>query len=319
MHKLALTFSILLFLYAQATVADIYVKLYPKAEYSGEILRLRDVAVIRHVGARLSQKEVGDIQLENFLEEENHRVTLKKVDVLRHLEERLGNEEVFISGLERVDIAHIKQHVSGERIAAKAVSYLKQKLSDQQLELELRLLGDVSSIGLTDVEDVHLNARSVNLDVSKRMCVFVDILQKGTVKTILPVWIEVKAMGEARALIRDVSRGELYRASDVERIRVDLASNPAAIVVSEESDSMMFSGDFKKGALLKRRMLAPKAEVVSGENVWVVARLGDIEVQGRAKAMNDGYLGERVELLSISSNERFKGRVIGEGKVLVDD
>jgi len=57
--------------------------------------------------------------------------------------------------------------------------------------------------------------------------------------------------------------------------------------------------------------------VVAGENVMAIAKRGALEVSIRAKSLENGMLGDIIELRNLESKQRIEGKVIDEGKVQV--
>ena len=57
--------------------------------------------------------------------------------------------------------------------------------------------------------------------------------------------------------------------------------------------------------------------VIAGENVQAFAKRGALVVSIRAKSLEDGILGDIIELRNLESNQRIEGEVVDEGKVQV--
>jgi len=68
---------------------------------------------------------------------------------------------------------------------------------------------------------------------------------------------------------------------------------------------------------LFRHSISGRTLVVAGENVLAIAKRGALEVSIRAKSLEDGILGDIIELRNLESNKRIEGKVIDEGKVQV--
>ena len=69
--------------------------------------------------------------------------------------------------------------------------------------------------------------------------------------------------------------------------------------------------------LLRKSNLEPLPTIRSGEIVMIVADNGNIKITARGIAKKDGAMGETIPVLSLRSNKKIHGRVIGGGTVQV--
>lgn len=69
--------------------------------------------------------------------------------------------------------------------------------------------------------------------------------------------------------------------------------------------------------LLRKSDLEPVPTIRSGEIVMIVADNGNIKITARGIAKSDGAMGETIPVLSLRSNKKIHGRVIGDGTVQV--
>lgn len=71
------------------------------------------------------------------------------------------------------------------------------------------------------------------------------------------------------------------------------------------------------GAVVSGLLLDVPAAVASGADVVVLARVGTLEVRGRAVAAQSGDLGDTVIVVNPDSRKRLRARVVGDGLVEV--
>jgi flagella basal body P-ring formation protein FlgA len=71
------------------------------------------------------------------------------------------------------------------------------------------------------------------------------------------------------------------------------------------------------GEIVTQVVLVARALVSSGEEVITVARIGALEVRGRAIAAQSGGLGETVIVVNPDSRKRLRGRIVGSAVVEV--
>ena len=67
-----------------------------------------------------------------------------------------------------------------------------------------------------------------------------------------------------------------------------------------------------EGAVVTRAALLARPLVSTGDEVVTVARIGALEVRGRAIAAQAGSLGETVVVVNPDSRKRLQGRVVAD-------
>lgn len=116
-----------------------------------------------------------------------------------------------------------------------------------------------------------------------------------------------------RVGVRDV-----IGADDVEIVRGDIGRQAFGILPTIEA----VTGVSTRKALVAGEVVTPLALVVremvtSGKEVVTVARIGTIEVRGRAIAAQSGGLGETVIVVNPDSRKRLRARVVADATVEV--
>lgn len=105
---------------------------------------------------------------------------------------------------------------------------------------------------------------------------------------------------------------------DVEVVRGDIGRQTFAALPTITS----LSGAVTRKALMPDEVVGPldlvtRSLVTSGEEVVTVARVGSVEVQGRAIAAQSGKLGETVIVVNPDSRKRLRARVVADARVEV--
>lgn len=106
--------------------------------------------------------------------------------------------------------------------------------------------------------------------------------------------------------------------SDVEVVRDDIGRQLFAVLPTIAA----IAGAVTRQALMPNEVigslvLVTRSLVTSGEEVVTVARVGAVEVQGRAIAAQSGRLGETVIVVNPDSHRRLRARVIADARVEV--
>jgi len=72
------------------------------------------------------------------------------------------------------------------------------------------------------------------------------------------------------------------------------------------------------GTIITSRRIERMPRVVIGQFIKLVFRVGRIEATAEGKALEDGRVGEKINVLNLVSNVRLRGRVAEDGTVTVE-
>ncbi len=117
---------------------------------------------------------------------------------------------------------------------------------------------------------------------------------------------------------RQVDARMVLTPEDIELVDGDIGRQPLrALLPLEGASGATTRKALLPGEIVTPVVLAARALVTSGEEVSTVARLGGVEVRGRAIAAQSGALGETVIVVNPDSRRRLRGRVVGQAQVEV--
>lgn len=135
-----------------------------------------------------------------------------------------------------------------------------------------------------------------------------------------------RAAGHATALVqasathlraaRDLARGHVVTAGDVEAVTGDLGRAPLRALPHDVMGARVLL-PLAAGTLLTPQAIAVPPLVRSGDAVVARVRVPGLEVRGRAVAAQDGELGAIIRAINPESRRPLKVRVIGRGEVEV--
>jgi flagella basal body P-ring formation protein FlgA len=115
---------------------------------------------------------------------------------------------------------------------------------------------------------------------------------------------------------RDLPRGVILGAEDVERVTDDLGGVPLRPLPQDVLGARVLL-PMPAGSVVTPTAVAVPPLVRSGDNVVTRVRVPGIEVRGRAVASQDGNLGEIIRAVNPDSRRPLKVRVIARGEVEV--
>lgn len=117
---------------------------------------------------------------------------------------------------------------------------------------------------------------------------------------------------------RALTRGSLLTEQDLASVKRDAASLPygyftdPALVVGQQ-----LKRSVRPGEVLSPAMIAPAPLVQRGQQVWISARSGSVNVSMQGEALADGAAGERIRVRNLSSNRVLEAEVVSGGLVQV--
>lgn len=131
----------------------------------------------------------------------------------------------------------------------------------------------------------------------------------GRVDTV-PVWFDVKAYEPSLVATRDLPAGRVLTPGDVEMIEVDVTQvHGERWPARTEVAGLHTVVPVRAGAPITRGMLGAEPEVVAQAPVLIRARQGSVKVEAMGLALQDGRVGDRVQVLNLSSGDTIMARV----------
>lgn len=298
-------------------LADVYIKVFPKASSVSDEVMLGDIADIDIVNSRYTQGSIDAIDVSRLVEISGRGRSLRLKRLRELLLVELPNERIVIAGNPNVKISRINNVVEGLSIENFAKEAIFRKHSGGDYRLNVSSIGTVPKIALGSRHQYQLKARFSGENLSKRMCVFVDVLQMGIPVTSVPVWLDITAIGMAYVAIYDLEKNQTIKLDDFKMKEVDLAKHSNAIQTLESFDAAVVNTRVSQGDVITQRMIRKRPAVIEDSEIWAIAKVGGIEVRSLVKPMSDAVIGQLVEVQSNSSRKRFRGLVVDENLVEV--
>jgi flagella basal body P-ring formation protein FlgA len=201
-----------------------------------------------------------------------------------------------------------------------AQQHLNNWLSERYQEFSTKPVGQY--------DDLHLPAGSVTIEaevgrrdgISKRMCVWVDLLVKGAHYSTLPVWFKVKAEAEVYVLRRDHTAGTPVIPEMLQINRRDIAA-VAGVAVAELTaiEGQRLVRDLPSGAVLTEADIQPMPDITKGQRVRIQASVGKVTLFATARALEDGNRGDPIRVERLDGSDSYMARVLDNGMAIVEE
>jgi flagella basal body P-ring formation protein FlgA len=210
------------------------------------------------------------------------------------------------------------------KIAAAARQALEQRITAPADDYRIELAQAVTLPPLSaESEDIHLEGE-VHVPVVPpcRVAVEVGIYVRGARRNGIIVYMDVKKLQPVPVAIRKIDGGEVLSAANVRFQRV-VVDNTQKVAVA--ADSLM-------GRRARRPMSAghpiepddveadaPTAAVIHANDlVHLIATVGPLQVKTRGEALQDGRIGQAIQVRNLDSKNVVTGRVVDRSTVEVE-
>ena len=201
------------------------------------------------------------------------------------------------------------------QLQACARGELVRWLASQRVRFELEPVANAAPIALP-VGQVGFVARPVDAKqpLSARMQVWVDVSVDGRFVRTQPVALRVRAYRAAWLATEDVAVGHDVPTAPFESREIDIAA-VRSLPIDGPLPMARLRLRLLKGEPLTASHLERLPAVQRGGNVTLRARLGEIGIESRGEALQDGEPGQRVWVKVTTSTGPVLAQVVGAGVV----
>ena len=219
-------------------------------------------------------------------------------------------------GSKRVLITRKSVLYKAESYTSIAKSYLHNKLSENYSDVELKPVGVISDIYLPS-GTIRFSPRiNTFTNLTKRVCIWLDVEVAGKQWATLPVWFSVKAYRDVYVSKSKQGQHKIIDLNEFEVVRHDVAGLTDAPILSLlDQNKYRLKKRLDKGKVLTKQYLEMAPDVVKGQEVVVNVWHKEIKMQVTAIAEDNGFMGDVITLQNKRSAETFKAVVIGPSRL----
>lgn len=295
--------------------AQVEIAWRPQVQPASDLLTLGDVAVLHSTDLRVLRTLV-DLPVGRAPLPGEHTV-LQQASVAAWIRARAGLEPTSLrwSGPESVDIAGGGRLVSGDEIAATAEASLREWLLAQAAGAQVELQGTPRDV-LVPPGPLRLSARPLQgATLRSRMLVWVEVRVADRFVRLAAVPFRVAAWREGLAVARPLTAGASISQDDVAVRPIDVAAEPAGVVVGTPAAGLRTRRNLSPGAALRTGDLEPAPAVQRGQ--WASLRSGEgaVLAEARVEVLQDGRVGQSVRVRPSGGAGALFARVTGPGQL----
>ena len=176
---------------------------------------------------------------------------------------------------------------------------LRSRLESQVASLTLRALPRRGAVEVPSGA-VELRVAAALPDApTRRMLVPVEIWSDGAFVRAVPVWFAVTAVQEILVAAADLPAGHRPEINDFVPAKVEVTALPGMpLAASTDFVGLRLKRRVDAGGALLQGYLEPAPEVARGEQVAFAYGEGSIRIEGKARALSDGRVGQSVHIRS---------------------
>lgn len=316
---IGLVLAIAPLVFSGAVSASIQIKLNQESELLTARYRLGDIAVVSSQDSslqyRLSALEVGKSPRPGYW----GYVTRQQLGALI--------EQAFPGAYRRLEWSGAAK----ARITAGGVAFSGDGIMGVAHESLLTYLGQRYadfSVGITEApEPIMLPYGRVEMSVKlpeqlqlkKRMSVWVDIKIDEELYQSIPVWFSLSVFADVLVAMEEMPRHSIPVVERFVREYRDITSlNGEPVAAAAELVGMRLKSRVRKDVLLSANMLEPLPLVAKGQKVTVYANAGTVTLKTTGVALHDGDMLHRVNIRHPHNSINYPAVVVGQGQVRVE-
>jgi len=177
----------------------------------------------------------------------------------------------------------------------------------------------ISGVALHFDDRLRIDKTDYLSQLSHSMTVGVEVLRRGVVVSRVPVGFSVSVHRDVLVLLDDMSEMERVTPDLIQRKLMDITAIHRDVLNDEGVVGSMAKHRLRKGMVLKEGDLLPVPDVIKGDAVNVISRVGVVTIRAGAIALSHGYVGESIRAKNAKSGEIFEANVIAKNQLSVDD
>jgi len=195
---------------------------------------------------------------------------------------------------------------------------LRAQLAPSFVKVQLQALqAPAADVSLHAGESVRARRVQWAGSPARRMTVWMDIVSRAQVVRTIPVEIEVRAYVNGWEASADIRPGvATLNEANLQRAEVDVATL-GTTPWREALDGYRLRKPLLAGQILTAAHVERVSAVTRGQLVDVKASDGDLRIDGQARALQDGQVGDLIQVRLARSSAAVMGRVIGASVVEV--
>jgi flagellar basal body P-ring formation protein FlgA len=246
---------------------------------------------------------------------------LKRERLAHWIRSRVGiaPEQLVWKGAEQTQVRTAIQRLGSQPLEEVARTALQQWLQPRTSRFSVETARAVQEVSLPPGK-VAITARALpaNAQPTSHMVVWVDVSVDGAFIRAVPVNFQVEAFREAWVVSDTIAAGTPLTGHLLKARELPVMARPVALVApkgTREGGSIQSVRRLHPGEPVTEENTQKLAAVRRGDMVSLQFRAGPVQLEGRAKALQEGEIGELVRVRMTGAAVPVHARVIEPGRV----
>ena len=248
-------------------------------------------------------------------------VGLSRIELARWIQVRTGlrEDQLEWKGPLATQVQRAASEVSGERLAAAAGESLREWLAARSTRAEIELTSVPRDVAVP-AGALVVKARAIPHDqpIARRTSVWLDLWVDGQFVRTVPVGFDVTAYGPAYVAAQDAPAGAPADFTRPQLREVPLAGRSVEPIARRPSGAQQLVHPVAVGQVITARDVQPRPAVTRGDWVPLRIRSGGMELESRAEVLQNGGVGQLVNVKPRGATGTLEARVLGPGRVEID-
>ncbi len=300
---------------------QVRIELRPQVAARGDRVLLGDIAIL-HTRDLTTIQRLAALPLGHTPRAGSEAVVRREV-IARWIRSQLGiqREDVEWAGPQESTVRGVAQDYAGARVESTAAAELRTWLAKHANRYTVDIVGLAGELQLP-AGAVQLVARplAAGAEPRSRMTVWVDILVDGRFARAIPVSFAVEAFRDAWVTPVSTPANVALTQAALERREVRVVdravqSGVDPFAVGASPQVWRTTRALKEGEAVSTRNSAPTPTIARGAWVALHMKSGPVELVARAQALQDGEVGQVVQVRSSNGSAPVAARVVAAGRV----
>jgi len=243
-----------------------------------------------------------------------------------YLRARLGQKGINLShltlrGAEQIKVLTLFAKVEGRQLIEVAKEFAKKNLPWGEENLEIKVVGRPRDL-IIPAGKAELRAKKTlgaGLSLSGFIPVPIEVVVEGRVYRTVKVNLKVKVFQKVLISKKIIRKGEEIKKEDVgERITDISCLSKDVILDLNQIKGRCARRTIRANTILKEDLFEIPAVISRGEQVTIIAALGNLQIATLGRAKEEGRVGEVIRVENIETKKELQAKVIGERRVEVE-
>ena len=225
---------------------------------------------------------------------------------------------VFVLGFSGLSWAQNFAYVDAEKIADAVRKEYLEKVGEDEIELEF--YGGQTSLSFENAKDVKIMVSQSNFDeLQNKFSADLEFFADGKPAAKNSYMGKYYVLTEVVVPAANISKGEILSADKFKTIKI--RSNrikPMHVTSMEKIANLEAKRSLKEGRLISDKDIGKAVIIKKGTIVNLVYQTKHMQIMAKAEALDDGYLGEKLEVRNTKSKRNLYGTVVDADTVRVE-